>query len=198
MHRFLRHRERSIAAAAAALAVGSALGWLLGGGPLALALGLAASGWTLAARELRAPAADLHVSVLMDTRQREELVAVRAVSVGRVPVTVASVAFLTGRGATDGWGPAWHPLHSELPGRPLHRGYGATFAVAARSLAEATDDPTWVRLRDTAGVTYEAPVPYGVRDRLASIRDTSGALGRYRVAHLEAETLVPEAATATA
>jgi hypothetical protein len=182
MRAIVRGRGRWLARSLAAFGVAGLLAQLLGQGLfLDLAAGLAASGWILGMAWLREPRADLAISVAQHARGREELVSVAAVSRGRLPVTVARIGFCADRSNASCWWASLHPVWSEVPGRPLHHGYGATFAVTAAAVAVEVEDPCWVCIEDSTGDQYWAPIPAEVRQRLANIRFTTSVLARYRV-----------------
>ena len=182
MRTIVRGRGRWLALSLAAFAIAGLLAHVLGQGLLFdLAAGLAASGWILGMAWLREPRADLAIRVAQYARGREELVSVAAVSRGRLPVTVARIGFCADRSSASAWWASLHPVWSEVPGRPLHHGYGATFALTAVAVAVEVEDPRWVCLEDSAGDLYWAPIPAEIRQRLANIRFTTSVLARYRV-----------------
>jgi hypothetical protein len=182
MRAIVRGRGRWLAPSLAAFAIAGLLAQVLGQGLLFdLVAGLAASGWVLAAAWLNEPRADLAITVAQHSRGREELVSVTAVSRGRLPVTIARVGFCADRSDTSCWWASLHPVWSEVPGRPLHHGYGATFAMTAAAVAVEVEDPSWVCVEDSAGDQYWAPISVEVRQRLANIRFTTSVLARYRV-----------------
>jgi hypothetical protein len=182
MRMIVRDRGRWLVRSLAGFAIAGLLARLLDQNLLFdLAVGLAASGWILGVAWLREPSADLAISVAQHARGRDELVTVAAVSRGRLPVTIARVGFCADRSTGSCWWATLHPVWSEVPGRPLHHGYGATFAVNAAAVAVETEDPRWVCLEDSTGDLYWAPVPAEVRQRLANIRFTTTVLARYRV-----------------
>jgi hypothetical protein len=170
--RINRRRPWWIALGLGLVPLGALPVWLIRPDPVvALSFGLAVGGWTLALLGLRRPIADLSVTAAMARRAGEELLTVRVVSRGTVPVTVRRIALAVDRAGSGRWWAAWHPLLSEIPGRPLHHGDGATFAIDAIAAAVAIAEPRWVLVEDTIGDLYRVGLPAYVRHRLGAIRD---------------------------